>query len=325
MNKPTTRSHYLPRTYLKHFLFEDALFMYMKGEKFFKNDCASEQRIFKIKGESELVNIGLQNNLYQLDVQGFTANDIEEIFQEYGENFLDEVIAKIAKKRAGEKIDQELKDKLCIFLGAMRVRTPLLKWETEEASSVFLKYSMGSRMQNISVAELKKEMETTGKDYTEEQIEIAQRAFVDKKYELKWPNALFLKSALLGLEMHANIFHKMRMIILRSNNNRHFVTSDNPVVYFVPQEKINFYNPPRSLMSPHTEVFFVLTRNIAVHLSRAEKLKEIIMDTKRDTVDMFNYNISHNSFNFIFSPIQMNSLEQFIKEYTPYPFRITMR
>ena len=33
----TTRSHYLPETYLKHFLHEDQIFMYMKGKIFFDN------------------------------------------------------------------------------------------------------------------------------------------------------------------------------------------------------------------------------------------------------------------------------------------------
>jgi hypothetical protein len=297
----------------------------MKGEKFFKNDPDKEKRILEVKGEKGLLNIGLEKNLYQIEAPGFSANDIEEIFKEYGEDFLDDIILKIRGKQIGEAIDQEIKNKLSIFLGAMRVRTPLFKWETEESSNTFSKHLVTRQMENISTAELKKEMEGAGKKYTEEQIEIARRTLVEKKYELKWPNSFFLKFALSGLEMHADIFHDMKMTILMNSNSRYFITSDNPVVYFVPKEKVNFYNAPKSLISPHTEVFFPLTRDIAIHLSRKEELKELIMDAKRDIVDIFNYNVSYNSFNFIFSPIKMNSLNEFVESYIPYPFRIVIK
>lgn len=324
MTKNTVRSHYLPRTYLKHFLLDDALFMYKKGERFFEKEATAESRILRVKSEEGLANVGLENNLYAIEAPGVSSNDIEEIFQEYGESFLDDLITKIEARGEGDSITGEIKDKLCTFLAAMRVRTPLFKYEAEEMSASFTMHSMAKDMEHRSVEELKAAIDAEGKSYTEEQIASARQAFIDKKYKLKFPNALFLKLALSSLDMHADIFHGMNMLILRSKADRYFITSDNPVVYFVPREKINFYNPPKSLMSPHTEVFFALTRNLAVHLSRA-KLKEIIMRADHETVDVFNYNISFNSFNFIFSPLQIKSLEQFSKEYIPYPFRVVTR
>src|ERR1700733_7605075 len=130
MTKNTVRSHYLPRTYLKHFLLDDALFMYKKGEKFFEKETPPESRILRVKSEEGLANVGLENNLYAIEALGVSSNDIEEIFQEYGENFLDDLITKIEAKSEGDSITGEIKDKLCIFLAAMRVRTPLFKYET---------------------------------------------------------------------------------------------------------------------------------------------------------------------------------------------------
>ena len=184
MNNATVRSHYLPRTYLKHFLSRDALFMYKKGEKFFKPDTKPARRIVRIEGEGGLTNIGLENNLYDPEVDAsFNANDIEEIFQEYGEKFLDSVISEIEGKATGQPIGQEIKNKLCIFLAAMRVRTPLFKWETEESASLFSKHNKSRLMENISTADLKREINAAGKDYTEEQLEIVRQTLIDKKYD----------------------------------------------------------------------------------------------------------------------------------------------
>ena len=82
MSGNTVRSHYLPRTYLKHFLLEDKLVMYMKGEKFFKNpDTKPEDRILTVMGEEGLKNVGLQKHLYNPGVEGITSDDLEEIFR----------------------------------------------------------------------------------------------------------------------------------------------------------------------------------------------------------------------------------------------------
>lgn len=321
--KQTIRSHYLPQTYLKHFLLNDALFMYKKGEKFFSNGIKSEDRIVEVSGESALINVGLENNLYKIDVSGLSSDDIEEFFQQYGENLLNDVILSIENKKDEDVIGADIKDKLCVFLATMRIRTPFFKWETEEIDSTFRKYFTALDMGRTDVDILKKEMEKKGKNYTEEEINIVRQALIDKKYKLKYPNEHFLQIALSGIDSYIEIFRKMTMAIFKSRSDRYFITSDNPVVYFVPQEKVDFYNPYKSLVSPYTEVFFPLTRNIAVHLSRRET-KEVIMNVGRENVDLFNYNISHNSFNFLFSPLKMSVLNEFIKQYIPYPFKVNI-
>ena len=114
----------------------------------------------------------------------------------------------------------------------------------------------------------------------------------------------------------------MKINILKAREDRYFITSDNPVVYFVPQDKVNFYNPSKSLVSPLTEVFFPLTKDCAIHLCRRSDLKEMIMSASRELVDNFKENIAYNSKDFIFSPIKMNFLNQFVEEYIPYPFKL---
>lgn len=322
MKKATVRSHYLPRTYLKHFFLNNELLVYNKGEKFFTSDIGADKRIFSVVGEEALVNVGVNNNLYTIDAPGITSDDVEDIFKEYGEDFLDEMIMRIEMKHEGGLIEKEIKEKLCIFLAAMRVRTPFFKFEVEESSSLFAKHSIGFKIANMDISEIRSILGSKGDNLTNEQIESARQALVNNEYNLKWPNAHFLKQALSSLNMYVEIFRNMNIVVLRSRSDRYFVTSDNPVVYFVPREKTNIYNNPKSLMSNFTEVFFPLTRNHALHLCRQNRAETVLL-ANRQITDIVNYNIMHNSFNFIISPIKMNALVKFIQEYIPYPFRLT--
>jgi len=324
MSKPTVRSHYLPRTYLKHFLLDDELVMYMKGEKFFKDIATTpEQRTLIIKNEEGLKNVGLQNHLYNPEVEGITSDDLEEIFREYGENFYDTTIADIEALPMGSDIPEYIKDNLCMFFASMRVRTPLFKQEVEEMDEVFHKHIMATKMEQTTPEDLVKEYrEIDGKDISIKLATEIRTSFIDKDYKLKYPNGLFIKMALTMLEEHADIFHQMTLTICKSET-RYFITSDNPLTYFVPREYLNVYVNPKSLVSPHCEVFFPLTKTLGAHLTW-RKGNGIIMKANREIVNGFTFNLSHNSLDYIFSPIEMNDLKEFVKTYIPYPYKLTM-
>src|SRR3989344_5274591 len=267
----TIRSHYLPRTYLKHFLNDDVLFMYKKGAKFFDDlKISPSDRILEVRGENGLLNVGVDKHLYDPEIAGISSDDLENIFQELGEDVYDTVISEIETLGNGSPVPPSVKDPLCLMMASMRVRTPL----------------------------------------------------INKNYAVKYPNAYFIKHALLLVEEHINIFHQMTMTICKSNN-RFFVTNDNPLVYFVPPEKVNVYNPPKGLVTPHCEVFFPLTKNLAVHMTW-KKEEEELREVSRQVIDAFNYNLSHNSWEYIFAPIKINELNIFIQEYIPYPFKFAI-
>ena len=295
--------------------------MYKKGEKFFKRGLPAD-RIINVIGEEGLKNVGLENNLYQIAVDGFSSDDIEEIFIEYGEKYYNDIIAEIETLNSNQKISQSINDKLCLFMAAMKVRTPQFKRESDEMSSTFQKHRMTIKMQNTSPEELQEQYKeiSGGEEATVEEMEKLRQTFIKKEYDLKYPNAHFLRFALSTLEMYADVFHSMNMVILKSRSDRYFITSDNPVVHFVPKDKVDFYNNYKSLMSHHTEVFFTLSKNLAVFLTRKD-FKEVLQDADREITDTINYNISVNSFDFIFSPLEMNSLNAFSEKYIPYPFK----
>ena len=324
MSKQTTRSHYLPRTYLKHFLFDEELVVYQKGEKFFKEiDKTPEQRIFVVKGEEGLKNIGLQNHLYNPMVEGISSNEVEEIFGEYGEYFYNEVISEIENMPTGSAVPQEIKDKLSLMFSAMRVRTPLFKSEVEEMDRNFRKHFMSKNISRMSPEDLVKHYkEINGKDISLKTATRIHKTFTEKDYELKYPNGFFIKIALTSLEKHADIFHQMTWNFYKSEN-RYFITSDNPLTYFVPREYLNAYTSPKSLTNKYCEVFFPLTKTLGAHLSW-RKESETQNTANRETVENFNFNISRQSLDYLFSPIRMNSLKEFVQTYIPYPFKFTI-
>lgn len=334
-------SHWLPRTYLKHFLIDNKLFMYKKGKKFFKEGLKSEQRIVGVLGEAGLNNIAKENNLYRVEARDIDPNFIENLFREIIEDDLDKIIQEVKEKNIGDKIDEELKKKLCLFMTTMRVRTPQFKWETDEALDKFLKMGVRLRMEASQEKPLSKnERKKAKRDYFKErgkritdeeldkEIKQARKKIIKGDFEgikvVDSSNKLFLKTALSNIEPFAIIFSGMKMNILKAKEGRYFITSDNPVVHFVPQDKVNFYNPPKSLVSPFTEVFFPLTKDWAIHLCRRADLKEMIMPASRELVDNFKENIAYNSKDFIFSPIKMKFLNQFVEKYTPYPFKLVL-
>lgn len=323
MKKRTVRSHYLPRTYLKHFLNEDQLFMYKKGEKFFKDPIITpEERILVVRGEEGLKNVGLQNNLYNPEVEGLSSNDLEEIFSGYGESYYNETIDRIEKLSIGDIIPQEIKENLCFIMASMRVRTPLFKWEVEQMDESMRKHLMSRQIGSMTPEEIVSwYKEDRSKDISLKMAKEVRDKFVDKSYNLKYPNGYFIKMALMMLEKYADIFHQMTFTI-HNSDDRFFITTDNPLVYFVPKEYINFYVSPKSLVDPHCEIFFPLTNRLAIHVTW-KKGQEKIVTTKRELIDVFNYNLSHHSFEYLFSPIKMNSLNKFIESHIPYPFKVT--
>lgn len=324
MNKIPKKNHYLPRTYLKHFLLNDELFFYKKGKKFFESNLNLEQKIISVKGEGGLNTVGFENHLYCIEANKTNTKDVEDFFRECGENFLNETIDQINSKEIGDKIDKKIKDRLCLFIASMRVRTPLFKWETEEIESSFFKHEKKRKIENMTNKDFKKMMNEGKETYTDKEVKMVKKMFIEKKYDLKFPNERFLKVAFSTIERFYDIFNSMTMNIIRSRSDRYFITSDNPVVYFVPKDKVDVYNNCRSLVSCYTEVFFPLTKNLGIYLSRVE-MSEILKEWNRKDVDLFNYNISHNSYNFLFSPLRMNSLKKFVEQYIPYPYKVTIK
>jgi hypothetical protein len=143
------------------------------------------------------------------------------------------------------------------------------------------------------------------------------------KFAIKIPRNLFIKEMFSRMEMMLDIISSMNIHILKNKTTFLFITSDNPVVYFVPPDKTSFYFGPKSLGGPYTELYFPLSKEICVLMTRRkEKDLDYIEITQGNLARTINYNIAHNSKNFIFSPDKNEFLNDFIRTYIPYPFKM---
>ena len=325
MQKRTVASHYLPRIYLKHFLSDDVLFMYKKGEKFFNEKTTPENRIVLVKGQTRLQNIPQESNLYLAEVPDLNPNTVEELFQEMIENDIDSIIREAELIKSDAQLPEELRKRISILMATMLVRTPNFKRELEESSTQFRKHTTSKTIEYVDRDLFRKTYEEkTGKKIDDDDLEKAIQDLRDGKYDLEWKNAYYLQFALSTVEKFAAIFFDMRMQLLIAPSSRVFVTSDNPVVYFIPPEKMQapFYSP-RNLVHPHTEVFFPLTKQLGVTLNR-RFLPDAAVAANREQMEIFNFNISQNSRDYIFSPIAMNSVRRYVETYVPYPWRFSI-
>lgn len=292
--------------------------------------------MFKVEGEKGLDKIAKENYLYRIEASSLDPNTVEDLFRELTEDNFNDLVRQVSAKKIGDKVGVDLKEKISFFIASMRVRTPQFRWEIEEMASVFLKMTSSMMIDKIPytkerIKKLKAQFrKETGRMISDKEIERARKQISEGKMsDIKVSfsnNNLFLRSALLSMKDYDKIFSGMKMNIFVVSGGDYFITSDNPVVYFVPDDKVDFYNNYKSLMSSYVELYFPLTKSIGIHLSRDKRLTEMIMPTYSpmgvNFVDIFNYNISHNSKDFIFSSIEKSSLDKFIEECIPYPFKL---
>ncbi len=104
----TKGSHFIPRTYLKHFLEDDSLFMYKKGKKFFSQGMSKEDRIVEIKTSEGLNRIAKENHIYTINISGIEPDFMEGILKELGEDEYNNIISDIERMSRSEYIDNNI-------------------------------------------------------------------------------------------------------------------------------------------------------------------------------------------------------------------------
>jgi hypothetical protein len=327
--KPTKGNHFLPITYLKHFLHNDQLVMYKKGKKFFNKGSNPTDRIVTISGEKGLSVVAKQNNLYTVKgVEGVESDFMEGYFVDLIEGKFDSLIQELDSLTFGSSISDELKKDFCILMASMCKRVPGAKKETDDLYTEFFKVYFESvplkKEEKSAIREqIKKE---SGVDVSDNDLDNAISAFNEGGFNFKTSTNHFVESILSETDTFANIFYGMKMCIVRSDGGNLFITSDNPVGWHVPADKTDYHlNAPRSLMSKHTEVYFPLTKDYCVVLTRADDAHEMILPVTRAIFDRLENTLSCFSKDYIFSPVQKSILDDFANEYIPYAFELVRR
>lgn len=309
------------------------LFVYKKGEVFFKNKVSKDERLFEVKGKDGLNAVGVKNNLYIPDgdfvdekniFENFFSDEFEAPYNEFveyvEENFFD--VKKILDKYHAYIIN---------LISSMMARTLHHKIEIEDICKTFFQQHEKINSKTEKYTDdlrqiLKNEFPELDDDKLNESIADYINMINDGAFNVKISRNLFIKKMMSTMKHHSYIISDMTIQILRTNEKSFFITSDNPAVYFVPKGKENFYFKSKSLAGPFTELYFPLSKNLCLLLSRypIEVLSGIPLTLdNRNIIKEINKTIAFNSRDFIYSPYLASFLDKFIVEKTPYPFKFS--
>lgn len=326
------RNHFIPKTYLEKFLNNDSeLYVYKKGKDFFKKGIIKNERLFVVKGKDGLNAIAAKNNLY-IPEGDFAENRniFENFFAQEIESKYNEFLAFIeANFFNAQEIFKLYRNYIILLIASMMSRTLHSMTEIEEMYKVnFQIHHLAQSFAKKREKKLKKLIKEKQPDISDEKAEKTIKDYLDMvsegKFDVKIPRNLFIKHIFQNMEMYGRLISDMTIQILRCENPNYFITTDAPVVYFIPKKKVTFNFGYKGLGSPYIELYFPLSRNLCLLLTRGEIEVLTGLPVRKEIVDIVNDNLSHNSRNFIFSPEKASFLEKFIEEYTPYPFKLVI-
>ena len=326
------RNHFLPETYLEKFLNKDnRLYVYKKGEEFFKNGIKKEERLLIVEGSDGLNAIAVKNKLYIPEGESVKDKNIfEDFFAEEIESKYNDFLAFIEDNFFNAQvIFKKYRDYIILLIASMISRTLHSKTEVEEIYKAhFQAYNWAQSFDKKGDEKMKKFIKGKHPDMTDEKVDRAIKDYTDMiskgKFGIKIPRNLFIKHIFQNINLYGWIISDMTIQILRCKEPDYFITTDAPVVYFVPKGKENFYFSAKSLGGPYTELYFPLSKNLCLFLSRLKLDVLSGLPVNKEIVDITNDNLSHNSRKFIFSPEKSPLLEKFLEEYIPYPFKFGM-
>jgi len=322
MSNTTISNHYIPVAYLKHFFNEkDKLFLYMKGKKFFDNNS---QKILEKNGEKSLSSIMTENYFYHHS-RIKDKNHIENYFKTECDDIYDGLINTIKNG----KLDEVFYENLIKVIVLMHIRTPMAKHNREENDNIARKEIIKSF--NFSEYILKNRDNIIKKIKQEHNIEISEKDvnesvedFKNGNFDFEYEKEFYLSDLDVLINTYSFALSSMSFMVVEAKERGFFISSDNPMVYFVPKNNVGPYDNCRNLMSKYVELYFPLSRKYCVlgYRSKNQKLNDRIIKVDRSTCRRINESISNVSFDYIISPYRASFLYKYIKNYIPYPIKI---
>jgi len=336
MSKEIKRAnHYIPKTYLEKFQNnQGVLYVYKKGEKFFKKGITKEKRILTVFGKGGLDKIAVKKDLY-IPTGEFIKdrNILEDLFCDEFETKYNAFIGDLQNENISfGRIIEKHQEYIINLIASVFSRTLHSKKELEEMYKANIQTyhkirSMNQKWNRERIKSLKDNLRKKKPELSEQKINESTQDYFkmieEGKFEVNFPRNRFIKEMIMRMQMFTQIISDMTIQVLKNKTSFPFITSDAPVVYFVPKVKVNFYFGPKSLGGPYTELYFPLTKNLCLLLTRRKtRILDYVYITQGNLARLVNYNIAHNSRDFIFSPEKNTFLDEFIEKYIPYPFKI---
>jgi len=286
--KNTVRQHWVPRFYLKNFSIDNT------REKVVMYRQAVEPTLVGVN------NIAVSKNLYTFEQkEGGTTKVFEGIFAEH-EGEACRVIDKILEDKVLPTEEGD-RSHLAAFVSMLRVRGPSFSDWLRNMEAEHLKLIQQIRAEHSKT--LRADFDEAGITFsTDEEFE-ELRAFMKdpEKYDVTMEGGdghYFGQAMELGKEIYTILMSAKSWHLLISPANRHFITSDNPVVIQKPEDC------PPHLAEGFGNGTVILTLSPRICLVfRTVPLDSEIISVNRSDVDSINSSIADASRRQIYSNI----------------------
>lgn len=285
MNKNKVRQHYLPRCYLRGFCDQnEQIWTYKKldPDKPFSN-AISNTAVIKC--------------LYSLSIQG-KEDELENYFATDIEGPAAEALKKLRLKKFPTTIERE---KLSLFFSTLFTRTPMhinhLNVQQNRQLNVYARLLASNKDDFLShYNELKPEIPRAAAE--EDRLAILQDDFT---FELK--DSVLMLMLQCGTE-YSHFLSNMKWVLLETNEDYPFVTSDNPLNIFHPTISGRFYQP--GLAMPDTRVSIPISKYLTLLLFNDVRVsdKKIIdyrTPTGKNLIKNLNKQTYINSYQYVFA------------------------
>jgi hypothetical protein len=258
MNEPRIH-HYIPRFYLNGFVDpiildrekKEVLWVYERGKLFRPSSPSNEAR---------------QRDFYTFVEEGSRNTAFETWFGDL-EAQVSPIIARLTRDR--RHVTDPEKETLALFVGTMQMRTPAGRWLSENRItplvSRIMKEAAGDPLSFRSfIAD-----NSSHSDYEESELEqIRQDILTGRADAVSARKDLELLSIIEVGRKVADVLLEMNWQTIFTDNQESFLTSDDPVVSWVINEKTNELFLRMGVDSPGVNVWFPLSRSICIRMNK---------------------------------------------------------
>lgn len=257
MIKTKKRNHYLPRFYLKGFCDSNSrVWMYDKTNPMHPVDGAPGD-------------MGLVKKLYHLENNENAKDEIENYFEKTVETPASPAFKRLLNKEFPNKTD---KQKLSLFFGMLMVRTPVYidSLRMQHSQELNTRAKAGASNKNYFHSVYKKihpELDETAIEKDRDYILNNEISVENKDYTLA-------TMVMLGLEI-APLLQKMKWVLIETNKELPFITSDNFIHVSHPTLSTGFYG--LSLAMRDVCVYMPLSKNLSLLMVNRNNFNENVV------------------------------------------------
>ena len=296
------RHHYIPQFYLKGFTDprkENCVWVYDK----------EEEKLFP----STPLNIAVEKD-YHTMINEKSEADTETIENLYG--FIESDASKVIQKiHIGEMLDEEDRSIFSLFVSSMLVRVPNYRKNIEKifADSTLDNLLSLAKNETAFTESYEEFLKKTGTS-PDISLDDLRKYTLDGEYDIITNPQVSLAMSISQLLHLPQVFLQMKWAFIRSESERMFLSSDNPLFFWDPTHDPDSFSGV-GLMNKNIEVSLPLSNEICAVGGWETPGDYNVIPGKTQLVNNLNRRTAGASLRFVFSSIKSDALLRFVLKY----------